>query len=93
LTRGQYLTHQGWTHLQDQLSVIRLLVQSGAGVNVADSKGCTALHHTCSRAATQMLLRGGADPFAKNAAGECVYAHLKQRRGDLARYLEIMCGV
>jgi len=58
--------------LQGGADMVKLLLSSGAGVNLRDSTGSTVIHWaatTANRGVADLLLAAGADLFAENASG------------------------
>ncbi|XP_043505230.1 serine/threonine-protein phosphatase 6 regulatory ankyrin repeat subunit B-like [Polistes fuscatus] len=57
-------------HLAYDLSVVKLLIDKGANVNIKDKYGCTPLHCVSKISLAKYLVENGADIHAKNNDGE-----------------------
>lgn len=66
-------THQNFKaplHLAYDLSIVKLLIDKGANVNIKDKYGCTPLHCVSKISLAKYLVENGADIHAKNNDGE-----------------------
>ena len=63
-------------HAESGAECVRVLLEAGAQVNLCDKQGVSPLHDACRRGAleiVQLLCGAGADPSAKNAAGDSAH--------------------
>ena len=77
---------------------IKSLIEAGANVNVADSKGCTALYKAAAKGRTEavkMLLQAGADRRirCKNGKTPLFQAKKKKSRESIVELLDISTAV
>ncbi|KAI4491033.1 hypothetical protein M0802_010536 [Mischocyttarus mexicanus] len=57
-------------HLTYDISIIKLLIDKGANVNIKDKYGCTPLHYLRNISVAKCLVENGADIHAKNNDGD-----------------------
>ena len=86
LANGTFLVHGVWdggkplqvVAAKNDLAMAVVLLRSGARVNDADGRGCTALHSAAGQGNTQMvklLLSHGAEPWAAKYSGSYPFGH------------------
>lgn len=68
---------------------VRALVEAGADVNLADEDGNGPLHYAFdSPSIAELLIKAGADLFAKNAKGETATDWARERDGEALSVLQ-----